>query len=171
MSLREKIMKLPLWKAVILGLLVGFIFMAGVEKLFFGKIFSVMDSMMTRFEQEKIEDQLDLEAQEKSFDASIKKWHDDFERDRKEWDERFKEREIKEYCEDIARIKSQDKFLMEMKDANYQKAENPVIRLWREERFAELEKETPVREARLKSVREMLNKLGWSEQQCDETSI
>lgn len=168
MSLREKIMNLPAWKAVILIFFIIILFMAIVEELFISKIFSIMNGMITRFEQTEKEEKKDWDAYEKSYEAFNKKSHDDFAESWKKIEEESKRRSIKEYCIEISDIESQNKLLSEMKSKNYKKPREPIIREWEKERLAELEKEVPMRRIRLKTAKEMLNKLGSSERNCNE---
>jgi len=170
MSLREKIMKLPIWKAVILVFFIGFLFIAVLEELFISKIFSVMNGMITRFEKTEKEEKKDWDAYEKSYEAFNKKSHDDFEESWKKSEEESKRRTIKEYCNEISKIESQNKLLSEMKSKSYKKPKELIIRAWEKERLTELEKEAPMRKIRLKAAKEMLNKFGSSEKNCNEIS-
>jgi hypothetical protein len=163
-------MKLPVWKAMVLVFFIGFIFMAVVEELFINKIFSVMNGMVTRFEQTEKEEKKDWDGYEKSYEAFNKKSHDNFEKSWKKSEEESKQRTIKEYCNEISKIESQNKLLSEMKSKKYKKPKELIIRAWEKEMFAELEKEAPMREIRLKSAKEMLNKFGSSEKNCNEIS-
>lgn len=162
-------MKLPLWKAGVLIFFVGSLFVGVIEILFVSKIFSVMNNMITRFEQEEIQEQKDWDEDEKSYHTFRKEWHDDFEAIRKKLDEESKQRKIRAYCREIARSKSENRLLSEIKGEYFQKSVEPRIKVWWQQRLAELEGNTLVREATLKSDREMLNKLGVSENDCDES--
>lgn len=170
MSLRVKMMKLPVWKAVILIFFIGFLFMAVVEELFISKVFSVMNGMITRFEQTEKEEKKDWNSYEKSYEAFNKKSHDDFEESWKKSEEESKQRTIKEYCNEIYKIESQNKVLSEMKSKSYKKPKELIIRAWEKERLTELEKEAPMLKIRLKAAKEVLNKFGSSEKNCNEIS-
>lgn len=168
MLLREKIMKLPLWKAVVLIFFVGFLFVIAIEEVFISKIFAVMGKMINQFENEEKEEKKDWDAYEKSYEAFNKKSHDDFEEIWKKSEEESKQRTIKEYCNEISKIESQNKLFHEMKSKNYKKPKEPIIQAWEKERLTELEKEASMRDIRLKAAKEMLNKFGASERNCNE---
>jgi len=53
MNLREKIGKMPAWKAAIIFLLAFVFVLAAVEEFFVSRVFGVMGNMITAFEKEK----------------------------------------------------------------------------------------------------------------------
>ncbi|RDI41126.1 hypothetical protein [Aquicella lusitana] len=170
MSLREKIMKLPVWKAVVLIFFISFLFIAIVEELFISKIFSVMYGMITRFEQTEKEEKKDWDAYEKSYEAFNKKSHDDF---KSSWDKReeeFKKGQIRDICEEIKGIERDNKLLSEMENTNFKKSDEPIIRAMDEWEVAKLKREAKQREKQMKADKEMLVMYNASEKNCDEIS-
>jgi len=68
MSVREKIGKMPVWKAATVSLLAIFFLVAGVEKVFVSRVFNFMNSTVTTFEKEKQDDLDDLEEMDRNFE-------------------------------------------------------------------------------------------------------
>lgn len=51
MSLRESIGKLPIWKAVMILLIIFFFMLVGIEEIFVSRIFSILERSIVHFEK------------------------------------------------------------------------------------------------------------------------
>lgn len=51
MTPKEKILKLPVWKAGVLFLLIGMIILFSIEEIFISRIFNIFDKKITHFEK------------------------------------------------------------------------------------------------------------------------
>ncbi len=168
MSLREKILKLPLWKAAILVLFVSFIFTAAVEEVFIHQIFSVMDKIITKFDKEEKDEKNDWNSYEKSYAKFEKKSQDSFNEAWDKQEERFKQERIKDYCKDIFVAKSQNNYIQKLEKEKNDKSIDVIVRAWHEDILKELKKETLDRQNRFNSAKNMLRKYNFDENRCGE---
>ncbi|HZW61774.1 MAG TPA: hypothetical protein VFF04_06135 [Candidatus Babeliales bacterium] len=78
MTLREKIGKLPVWKAAIVLILAFVFLLAAIEEIFVSRVFYFMDKTISYFEIEKKKEAEEWEKDEKTYAEFNKKWQQGF---------------------------------------------------------------------------------------------
>lgn len=126
MRLREKIGKMPAWKAAVLMLFLLAFLMVAAEEIFVSRIFSVMGNMIIAFEKDKKTEMQEWDEDEKRSAELDRKWHKDFHDSWDKWEEQSKQAQQSMYCRDYLKVKRIQAYLkkplVESKDL--------VLRAW-----------------------------------------
>ncbi len=126
MKLRERIGKLPAWKAAIILFLITSFVLAAIEEVFVSRVLLAMDKAISYFEKEKISEINEWDKDEKAFAKLDKKWKQGFAELEKKNEEMDRQDIQRKYCLDYLEIQKAKTYLRKHKETS----KNLVIQAW-----------------------------------------
>lgn len=167
MNIREKIGKMPAWKAIIILLFVISVAVVGLEEIVFEPVFYFLSTMITRFENQKKEDLLDMVKDEKNADELDKKMQLDFDEIPKRNEAHLAEVWQNMYCVQYIKIKNAENRYNDLKNSlSSHTNQNDVLQLWQDDQFLQLKNEAKQRNTELQVLKKAEVDGSFDEKKC-----